>query len=160
MEKKNLLNLNQAVALFNYTEAEVDTVIKMMKNKTELNNGAENVQKQLQEVSKTLKPGELENLEEQLKVALEKDDKDKVKNLQLRIGLLSAEWNKKYAEAEEKILRESINVKLDKITREELVVLIKPKKEVVTMKESERQVVVTNHFSSDMLAFISHILKN
>lgn len=160
MEKKNLLSLNQAVALFNYAEAEVDTVIKMMKNKTELNNNAENVQKQLQEVSKTLKPGELETLEGQLKVALEKDDKDKVKNLQLRIGLLSAEWNKKYAEAEEKILKESINVKLDKITREELMILIKPKKEVVTMKESERQVVVTNHFSSDMLASLSHIMKN
>lgn len=159
MEKKDLLSLDQSVALFNYAEAEVSTVVKMIKNKTEINDKTEAVKKQLQDLSKTLKPAELDDLQEQLKVALEKDDKEKSKNLQLRINILNAEWNRKYSEAEAAILKESINIKLDKITQEEMMILMKPKKEVVTMKETERQVVVTNNFTSDNIAALAHLIK-
>lgn len=159
MKKVELIKLDPAVALFNYEGAEVSLVVKMIKNKTEINNNTENVKKQLQELSKNLKPGEIETLETQLKLALEKEDQEKIKSLQLRINFLSAEWSKKYTEAENTIFQESINVKLDKISQEELMILMKPKKEVVSMKETERQVVVTNHFTTETLASLAPLLK-
>lgn len=158
MKKRDLFNLNQSISLFNYTDADVSLVVKMMKNKTKLNDIIENIKKQLQEIRETLKPKELDEVNEQLKLALLKDDKELIKFLHLKSGLLTSQWNDKYKEAEDSILNEVIDLKLDVITYSELNILRKPKSELVALKESERQVIVTNHFTTDNLAALSFLI--
>lgn len=161
MKKGEVLKLNRAVALFNYTDAKIELVIKMSNTKMAVNEANENINKQLKDVFASLKPTDLDRLLEEQKQELAKEvvDKGKINILQTRIGLLQNEQNTKYQEAEEGILAESIKVAIGKITEEEFAGLIKPRRELVEMEQGKREVVVTNHFKTEDLAALAPLIK-
>lgn len=162
MKKRDILKLNRTVGLFNYEGIKLDLVIKMSKTKTALNEAVEKINKETKELFTSLKPVELDRLQEELKNELAKEtfDKEKINILQLRVEILFREFNEKYQEAEGELLsEEGDEVKIEKITEEEFSSLMKPRRELMEMEQGKREVVITNHFKTEDVSSLSLLLK-
>lgn len=167
MKKRDVLKLNEAVMLFNYASVILDKVVavvtKMIKTKTQLEDIADGTHKTLKTTRESLKPQELTSCKEELKKMLAEatpDDK-KIEYLRLRIALLQEEWDTKFRVAETAILDEEVpaSLKLEKITIDELMTLLKEKSEAIDMGENRRENVVVNNVSTEHLAVLSHLIK-
>lgn len=149
------------MTLFNYDGVPDDLFIRMIQNNVEVDDVCETINKQLKVGYEKLTPPELAGLIEEQKqvLAAETPDKEKLNILNVRIQLLQNQQNVKYQKTEETILSQSINLKITPITVEELNLLRKEKKQVVDMEQGKRDIVTTNHFSSEDMGALSLLLK-
>jgi len=157
------LNMTNAVELFYYPDdVSIDLVMQMMDNKSEMDRTVEETKKQLKKVSETLKPAELAGLEKDLKALLDAGkliDDVEVRTLMLRIKLVKDKWQERYAEAENNILSKSANVILKKITKADLDLLRKARRELAeTEKDKKREVITTNIFKSSDFAALRPLI--
>lgn len=156
------LNMANAAELFYYEDVSIDLVMQMMENKSEMDRTVEETKKQLKKVSETLKPSELDGLEKDLKALLDAGkmiDDVEVRTLMLRIKLAKDKWQEKYAEAENNILSKSANVILKKITKADLDLLRKVRRELAeTEKDKKREVITTNIFKSSDFAALRPLI--
>lgn len=168
MEYRKVLRLNDAMALFNLAEAKSTLSVKVMTTKIEVEAAVEIIDKQRKGLREGLKPVGYETLKADLdaqkkavKELLDAEvvDKEKMNIANAKLSILQNEWEEKYREAEDELLKKSYNLKLEKFTPEELEVLMKPRKEVVPMSSGENQLVITNHFYAASLAALAPLIK-
>lgn len=168
MKYIDVLRLNKAMSLFNFAEAKAKLSIKVMECKVEVEAAVEHIEKQLKGLKENFKPegfdtlkADLESQKKAVKDCLNEEviDKEKVNIANMRLTLLQSEWDEKYKEAESELLKKSYNLKLVKLSEEELEILMKPRREVVGMSSGENQLVITNHFYADTLAALSPLIK-
>lgn len=163
MRKVKILKLNDAVALFNYKSVDMSTFMKMMRNKNAINDAAEIIQKQLKNLSDSLKPEMFDDLQKQLMTLLENKsnfDSDEMRYLQLRISLLKGEWDMKLEEANRELMQEALPLKLEKITEAEFEKLKMEKQEVVQIEDNKRTIATTNNFTTESLSALSPLLES
>lgn len=161
MTKGEILKLDRAIGLFNFTGAKVELVMKAIKIKSAVSAAREEISKQLNDIFTALKPENLESLQEEQKQLFSENepDKEKINIIQVRIRLLLNEQQTKYQEAEKAILAESYKIDLVKINREELDILRKEKREPIDLEQGRRDVVVTNNFSIEDFSALSPIIE-
>lgn len=159
--KRRVLSLKKAMTLFNYDGIENDLFVRMIDNNVAVDDACEGVNKQLKAAYEKLTPPELAGLQEEQKtlLAAETPDKEKINIVNVRIQLLQNEQNVKYEKAEETILSQSLNLTITPITVDELHILRREKKQLVDIEQGKRDIVTTNHFSSEDMGALSLLLK-
>jgi len=158
MIKRNILDLERAVNLFNYDEADISVIVRMMANKVALEEAVSVIKKEIKATKTAVKPKEMSDLEEEYNNIPKTSDRANEIN---RIwNALNLQYSKKVKEIIDPLLDESsITVKIQTITPEELAILLRPAKEKVRVKDQEEFITI-NRVTSDHLALLSLLTKD
>lgn len=160
MIKKELLKLDEAMGIFNFTNAPMGLIIRVMKIKNIVEKEAEEVRKSLRSLSESIKPQEIEEIRSEIKSILASDNANDKRsyNLQMKLSLLNTEWNQRYTEGENLLMGEPTEVELPSITPQEFEILIKPTQEVIDTGGARKEIVSSSKLTTDKLAVLHYII--
>lgn len=160
MIKKELLKLDEAMGIFNFTNAPMGLIIRVMKIKNIVEKEAEEVRKSLRSLSESIKPQEIGEVRDEIKSILASDNANDKRsyNLQMKLSLMNTEWNQRYTEGENLLMGEPTEVELPSITPQEFEILIKPTQEVIDTGGARKEIVSSSKLTTDKLAVLHYII--